>query len=103
MPDHTVLCEERTYDVAAVRITARDQNGNVLPFCQEAVRLQTEGPVRIIGPDLAQLRGGQGGTYLKTTGEEGDAVLTLTGDQTEPVKIAFRVVRKTLSFGEAPA
>ena len=102
IPDHTVLCEGRTYDVAAVRITARDQNGNVLPFYQGAVRLQTEGPVRLIGPDLAQLRGGQGGTYIKTTGEEGEAVLTLTGEQTEPVKIMFRIVRRALSSGEAP-
>ena len=103
MPDHTVLCEGRTYDVAAVRITAKDQNGNVLPFYQGAVRLQTEGPVCLIGPDLAQLRGGQGGTYIKTTGEEGEAALILTGEQAEPVKIPFRVFRKTLSSGEVPA
>ena len=103
MPDHTVLCEGRTYDVAAVRITAKDQNGNVLPFYQGAVRLQTEGPIRLIGPELAQLRGGLGGTYIRTTGEEGEAVLTMTGDQTESVKITFRVVRRALSSGEVQA
>ena len=96
-PDHTDLREGHTYDVAAVRIRARDQNGNILPFYQGAVRLETEGPIRIMGPDTAQLRGGMGGTYVKTTGEEGKAVLRLTGEQSEPVEILFRTFRRSVS------
>ena len=92
--DHTDLRDGRTYDVASVRLTMRDQNGNVLPFYQGAVGLRTEGPVQIIGPALAQLRGGMGGTYVKTTGDAGDALLILTDEQGEEIRIPFRVSRK---------
>ena len=93
--DHTELREGRTYDVACVRITMCDQNGNVLPFYQGAVRLETEGPVQIIGPALAQLRGGMGGTYIKTIGVSGKALLTLTDEQGEEIRIPFRVLKES--------
>ena len=89
--DHTELREERTYDVAAIRLSMRDQNGNVLPFYQGGVRLETEGPVQIVGPETAQLRGGLGGTYIRTTGETGEARVILTAEQKEPVTLAFCV------------
>jgi len=89
--DHTDLREGATYDVAAIRITARDQNGNRLPFCNEAVELTADGPIEIIGPKLAQLRGGCGGTYVKTTGGRGSGALTLRCGQAEPVCIPFEV------------
>jgi beta-galactosidase len=54
------------------------------------VELAVEGPIELIGPRLLQLRGGCGGTYVKTTGRAGEASLTLTCDQAEPVTISFR-------------
>ena len=93
--DHTKLREGRTYDTAAVRLTMCDQNGNVLPFYQGTVSLKTEGPVQIIGPLHAQLRGGMGGTYIKTTGESGDAALTLTDERGEEIRIPFRVMKES--------
>ena len=89
--DHTDLREGATYDVAAIRVTARDQNGNRLPFCNEAVELAVEGPLEIIGPKLLQLRGGCGGTYVKTTGGRGEGALTLRCGQAEPVRIPFHI------------
>ena len=88
---HTALCEGATYDVAAVRLAAVDQNDNVLPFAQEAVELTPEGPIELIGPRLAMLRGGLGGTYVKTTGRRGDAALTLTWAGAEPVRVTFTI------------
>ena len=38
-----------------------------------------------------QLRGGCGGTYVKTTGQAGQATLTLRSDQAQPVQIQFDV------------
>jgi beta-galactosidase len=89
--DHTDLREGATYDVAAIRVTARDQNGNRLPFCNEAVELTVEGPVALIGPCLLQLRGGCGGTYVKTTGGRGEGALTLRCGLAEPVRIPFHI------------
>ena len=92
--DHTELREGATYDVAAVRVVARDQSGNRLPFCNETVELMTDGPVEIIGPRLMQLRGGCGGTYVKTTGGCGPGVLTLRCGQAETVCVSFQIERE---------
>ena len=89
--DHTELREERTYDAALIRMAMRDQNGNVLPFYQEPVELETEGPIAVIGPKVTLLRGGMGGTYVKTVGKSGRAVLKIRAGQAEPVQIVFQV------------
>lgn len=89
--DHTELEERSTYDVAAVRIEARDEKENLLSFFNEPVQFKVEGAVEVIGPDVASLQGGMGGTYLKTTGRSGRAVLRISNPQTEPVEIEFMV------------
>ena len=70
-----ILTDGSTWDCAAVSLRAIDQNGNLLPYCSEAVQLSVEGPVEILGPSVVPLRGGMAGTYLATTGEAGRAVL----------------------------
>ena len=88
--DHTLLQEKNTYDVAAVRIRAVDENGNVLPFYQEPVRISLEGPAKLIGPDVISLKGGMGGTYLKTTGESGSIKVIFSSPQTENAALTFQ-------------
>ena len=44
---------------------------------QDALKIVTTGPIEIIGPEIINLRGGIGGTYIKTTGEEGVAKVYL--------------------------
>lgn len=64
--DHTILNDGYTYDVAAIRINATDENGNLLNYFNEPVTLSVEGPIEIIGPNLISLKGGMFGTYVKT-------------------------------------
>lgn len=97
--DHTELCEKSTYDVAAIRIEARDEHENVLSFFHEPVTFEVEGPVELIGPKTAALHGGMGGTYLKTTGASGEARLTICSGQTEPVGISFTVTGTSMEEG----
>lgn len=73
--DHTELIESETYDVAAIRIRARDDCGNLLSYYQEPVVLKASGAIEIIGPQIISLKGGCGGTYVKTTGKTGNASL----------------------------
>ena len=87
----TVLAEAETYDMAMLRIQMTDQAGNVLPFENCAVTLKAKGPIEIVGPKTVTLQGGLGGAYVKTTGEAGEAVLTITADGVESVKINFTV------------
>lgn len=89
--DHTELLEEETYDVAAIRIQSQDEHGNLLSVCGEPVSLRTEGPVQLIGENVISLKGGMGGTYVKTTGESGTAALYLKMPQAEEVKIEFQI------------
>ncbi|MBP3595529.1 MAG: glycoside hydrolase family 2 protein [Lachnospiraceae bacterium] len=86
---HTELAEKNTYDVAAVRFRMESEKNNLLPFNQDIITLSAEGPVEIIGPKTISLRGGMGGTYVKTTGEAGEAKLTLQAEGLEAMEILF--------------
>ena len=91
IPSSTELTEGETYDVAAVRIEMTDQNGNRLPFFNEAVTAEITGAADIIGPKTVMLRGGSGGTYIKTIGRSGEATLTLAYGEGCKAAIPFNV------------
>jgi len=80
--DTAVLKEEETYDVASVRIRAVDQNMNLLNYCNEPLRIVTEGPIKVIGPDNISLKGGCAGVYVRTDKRCGRAVLRVIGSET---------------------
>ena len=90
-PSHTLLTERDTYDAALVRLRMTDQNGNTLPYYQEGVSLEIQGPIAVLGPKIVQLRGGMGGVLLRTLGESGDALLRMTAPGAAPVTVRFRV------------
>lgn len=89
--DHTELTEKCSYDVALVRIKAVDQNGNVLPFFNEPVQLETEGDIALIGPKCISLKGGMGGTYVKSLGTPGEGRLIIRNRQTQSCELIFTV------------
>ena len=87
----TALREGETYDATLVRIAMTDQNDNVLAFYNGALRITSEGPIRVIGAEHNMLRGGLGGVIVRTAGEKGAAKLTIEAEGTEPVTIDFTV------------
>lgn len=58
--DHENLIDAESYDVAEVRIQAQDEHGNILPFYNEPLTFETEGPIEIIGPKTVALPGRNG-------------------------------------------
>ncbi|MBP5174517.1 MAG: glycoside hydrolase family 2 protein [Treponema sp.] len=81
----TSLVEDGTYDMSLVRISALDVNGNLLPYCQEAVELRTEGKIELVGPSAVSLKGGHAGCFIKSVGEAGEGKLIVkdwTGTET---------------------
>lgn len=88
---HTTLYEGNTYDIASIRIRAVDENENLLPFYQEPLKVEVEGPLTIIGPDILSLKGGMGGLYVKTTGETGKAKVRLKNPQLDTVELEFEI------------
>ena len=89
--DHTALTEDTTYDVATVNITAVSGEGNPLVFAGDVVSFSTRGPVQLIGPKAVPLRGGMTGTYVKTTGRNGKASLTIKCDRCPDIVLDFTV------------
>ena len=90
---HDKLIEENTYDVAAVRVKAVDENNNQLNVFNEGLTLEALGPVEIIGPKVMTLRGGTGGTYIRTIGEAGNAKLRLYLHDKLVKEIDFEVIK----------
>ena len=89
---HTTLHEGKSYDVAAVRIIAVDENDNLLPYSNEAIKLTAKGPIEFIGPDIISLRGGMAGFYVKTIGEKGKGKVIISCPRVEDKIIEFEVV-----------
>ena len=87
----TELLETNTYDVAQVRVIATDEYTNLLPFFEEAMVLETEGPIEVIGPNVVPFRGGMAGIYVKSCFEEGDGILRITCESAGTVEIKFHV------------
>jgi beta-galactosidase len=74
----------------------RDQNNNLLSFYQEPVQITLEGPAEIIGPSVISLKGGMGGSFIRTTGEAGMVTVKFSGRDFEEVAVPLEV---TLSEG----
>ena len=90
--DRVVLKEVESYDVACVRIRAVDENGNTLYYYNDPVILDVEGNAELIGPKVVGLSGGMGGTYIKTIGKPGKAVLTVSDAQgRQSVSVDFSI------------
>ena len=58
-------------DATRVVFKVVDQAGNLMPYLNEVIEFEVEGPGTIIGPKLTGLIGGCIATWVKTTGEEG--------------------------------
>ncbi|MBQ3791552.1 MAG: glycoside hydrolase family 2 protein, partial [Clostridia bacterium] len=89
--DHSDLCENGTYDVASVRISAVDGDGNLLRFFQEPLRFSVTGPLSVIGPENVTLSGGCGGTYVKTEGKPGEGQLVIRSERLGEVTLPFTI------------
>ena len=91
--DRIELFEGKSYDAAAIRIRAVDENGNTLPFAGDPVLLETEGVIELIGPSVVPLQGGMTGTYVKTTGKAGTGILRirLAGGSAQEIRFTVTV------------
>ena len=72
------LVEGATYDVAAIRIKVTDEYGNVMPFYNRQAKVETDGPIEVLGPSMADINGGMGGVYIRSTGKTGKASVKIS-------------------------
>ena len=77
------LVEDATYDVAAIRIKVTDEYGNVMPFYNRQADVELTGDIELIGPGRADINGGMGGIYVRSTGKEGTGSVRISLPDTD--------------------
>ena len=90
----TSLVEGSCYDMSAIRIQVKDEYHNLASYAQLPLNLITTGPIEIVGPNTVVTEGGMTGTYIKTTGEEGEAVLTISTPDCSAITIHFTITKE---------
>ncbi len=81
LPDNKELTESETYDVTRVVLKAVDQNNNLLNYANDAVIIQTDGPIEVIGPKCIALIGGVRAFWIKTIGLAGKATVGISSEK----------------------
>ena len=87
----TALCEGDTWDAAAVRVRILDEYGTPAPYAQLPVRFSLTGAAALIGPDTVTAEGGMTGTYVRTVGESGEALLRISADGLPEEEVRFSI------------
>ena len=64
-------------DATRVVVKVLDQCGNLLPFLDEVIQLEVEGPGRILGPSLVTIKGGAVAFWVETRNEQGVIEVTV--------------------------
>ena len=88
---NTALCEGDTWDAAAVRVRILDEYGTPAPYAQLPVRFSLTGAAALIGPDTVTAEGGMTGTYVRTVGESGEAILRISADGLPEEEVRFSI------------
>ncbi len=86
-----VLTEGDKYDASAVRIRIKDKNGCTASYAQIPLKIEAEGPVRLLGPDIVTAEGGMTGIYVGTTGEKGAGYINISSPGFESVTVSCKV------------
>lgn len=88
--DSMTLREGATYDVTRVEIQAVDQNKNKLPFANNSIRVEIDGPAAVIGPSEFALIGGDRAFWIRTVGKKGAVKLRITGENLGEVQLDLK-------------
>ncbi len=92
--DRYDLIEDRTYDAVRIVLQMVCENNNVLPYSSEAININCDGAITLIGSDTISLIGGATGFYIKTKGESGKAKVTIKTQSYGEYNLEFTVLKK---------
>lgn len=91
--DKNELIEDATYDVVRVVVKLVDEDNNDLVYANDVIRIESEGPIKIIGPSNKALIGGSIGFWVKTVGESGSASIKIYSNRFEMVEENINVIK----------
>ena len=81
----------KTHDVTPIIIKVIDAYGNIIPYVNDVVRIETTGAVEIIGYTYQVLVGGRLTVYVKTTGDVGTGVVSIKSNELGEGQLIFQV------------
>ncbi|MBQ6048354.1 MAG: hypothetical protein IJL40_03395 [Oscillospiraceae bacterium] len=85
------LTEGDKYDASAIRIIIKDKNGCTASYAQIPLKIEAEGSVRLLGPDIVTAEGGMTGVYVRTTGDKGAGLIKISSPGFESVTVSYKV------------
>ena len=85
------LVDSDTYDMALIRLRMLDQNNNLCQYYQEALEIENDDKLEIIGPKLNTLKGGMTGLIVKTKGIKGKSIIKIKSQYEEKI-IEFEII-----------
>lgn len=96
LPDSGTLCEGNTYDVTRVVLRALDENGNLLTFSNDAMNIETQGPIEVIGPKCIALIGGARAFWIKSMGESGTGYITIKSEKFGSSGFELKIIKSDI-------
>ena len=93
----TVLRDEDTFDMAAVRVRVLDENNNISSYAQVPITAKITGDAELVGSAVMTAEGGMCGFYVRTKEKgrkHGKALLTIHAEGMQEQKIEFSVQRE---------
>ena len=85
------LTEGDKYDASAIRIIIKDKNGCTASYAQIPLKIEAEGSVRLLGPDIVTAEGGMTGVYVGTTGDKGAGLIKISSPGFDSVTVSIKV------------
>ena len=79
-------------DATRVVVKVLDQCGNLLPFLDEIIHLEVEGPGRIQGPSTVVLKGGAIAFWVETRNAPGVITITVRSQSVGEKTVRLEVV-----------
>jgi beta-galactosidase len=91
--DSDSLVEDVTYDTNRILVKLLDDSGNDIIYGHDAISIDTDGPVKVIGPKVLSLIGGSVGFWIKTIGESGTGRVIIKSERFGVIEKNFTVTK----------
>ncbi len=94
VPSKSDLKNGDTYDVVMVALEARSNLGEVLPYHDEIIAIETQGKIGVLGPSIFPLRGGRSGFYIRSYSGKGMGKVIIHTETLGTHEIEFTVTEQ---------
>lgn len=84
------LIEGDTYDVLPIKVTFVDPDKNVMPYANKSLRVTSEGNVKVLGPELQTLLGGQITIYVRSLSKGKGKVVIANDLETKEIELIVK-------------